>query len=685
MAPTISSANSTTFKVGTAGSFTVTASGYPASSFTEVGTLPSGVSLSTGGLLSGTPAAGTGNSYPVTITAANGVSPNATQDFTLTVNQAPAITSADATTFAVGSAGTFTVAATGYPAPTFSESGALPSGVTFDTSTGVLSGTPAANTGGLYPLVVTASNGVTPNSTQDFALTVTEPPTAPTITSADAATFTTGTAGSFQATATGYPVPTYTETGALPSGLSLTTAGLLAGTPAASSGGVYDIVITAANGVTPDATQDFTLTVNQAPVVTSASSTSFVIGTAGSFTVTASGYPTPTFSESGPLPSGVSLDSTTGVLSGTATEGGSFPITITASNDVAPAGTQTFTLKILTTPGAPTGVAASAGNASATVTWTAPDNGGSPITSYTVTSTPGGFTCTSASSPCTVSGLTNGTSYSFSVTATNVVGTGAASTSSSGVTPTSNGPTRGYWMVTSGGAVLTNGSAVNYGSPAGLALSAPIVAIAPTPDRHGYWIVGADGGVFTYGDAGFFGSAGDLHLNSPIVGIAATSDGMGYWLVAADGGVFAYGDAAFKGSLGGTHLNAPIVGIAGNGTGGYLLVAADGGVFAYGSASFRGSLGGTHLNAPIVGISSFADGSGYYLVGADGGVFAYDAPFMGSASGVTNQPIIGIAAGASGGYVLAGQDGAAFAYPDGNFYGSQVGSGVAAPIVGVIS
>ena len=55
--------------------------------------------------LSGTPAAGTGGTYPLTITASNGVGTPATQSFTLTVNQAPAITSANSTTFTVGTAG----------------------------------------------------------------------------------------------------------------------------------------------------------------------------------------------------------------------------------------------------------------------------------------------------------------------------------------------------------------------------------------------------------------------------------------------------------------------------------------------------------------------------------------------------------------------------------------------------
>jgi hypothetical protein len=94
-------------------------------------------------------------------------------------------------------------------------------------------------------------------------------------------------------------------------------------------------------------------------------------------------------------------------------------------------------------PSAPTGVTATAGDASATVTWTAPSNGGSPITSYTVTP----FIGTTAQTPTTVSGsppvtsatvtgLTNGTAYTFRVAATNGIGTGAASAASNAVTPT---------------------------------------------------------------------------------------------------------------------------------------------------------------------------------------------------------------------------------------------------------
>ena len=343
--PSITSANTTTFTVGTAGTFTVTANGYPASTYSKTGTLPNGIALSAAGVLSGTPAAGTGGSYPITITATNGVGSATMQSFTLLVDQAPVITSAHTTTFTVGASGTtFPVTASGYPAPTFTETGTLPSGVTLSTA-GVFSGTPAAGTGGSYPITITATNGITPAGTQSFTLIVNQ---ALAITSPNNATFKTGTSGTFDVTGTGYPTSTYTETGKLPAGVTLTSAGVLSGTPAAGTGGVYAITIIDSDGVLSNVTQSFTLTVDQAPTITSANSTTFAAGTAGSFTVTASGYPASmSYSYSGTLPTGVTL-STVGVLAGTPTAGtgGSYPITIAASNGITPAGTQSFTLKV---------------------------------------------------------------------------------------------------------------------------------------------------------------------------------------------------------------------------------------------------------------------------------------------------------------------------------------------------
>ena len=89
----------------------------------------------------------------------------------------------------------------------------------------------------------------------------------------------------------------------------------------------------------------------------------------------------------------------------------------------------------ITKPDAPTGVSAtSGGNASTTVSWTAPSDGGSTITGYTATSN-AGQTCTSATTSCSVTGLTNGTPYTFTVTATNTIGTSDPSSASASATP----------------------------------------------------------------------------------------------------------------------------------------------------------------------------------------------------------------------------------------------------------
>ena len=181
-APVITSTNNTTFPVGTAGTFTVTASGVPTPSLTLSGKPPAGVTFTPStGLLAGTPAAGTGGSYPLGFTAANGVFPNAAQNFTLAVNEAPAISSPSHRTFTVGFAGDFTVAASGFPAPSVAIAGTLPVGVTFNPSTRVLSGTPAAGTAGSYPITFIANN-VVGAVQQDCTVTVDPAPASITVT-----------------------------------------------------------------------------------------------------------------------------------------------------------------------------------------------------------------------------------------------------------------------------------------------------------------------------------------------------------------------------------------------------------------------------------------------------------------------------------------------------------------------
>lgn len=87
-------------------------------------------------------------------------------------------------------------------------------------------------------------------------------------------------------------------------------------------------------------------------------------------------------------------------------------------------------------PGPPLGVGAAAGDASATVSWSAPvSDGGLPITAFTATASPGGASCTTAATTCTIGGLQNGVAHTVTVTATNGLGTGAPSQVSAPFTP----------------------------------------------------------------------------------------------------------------------------------------------------------------------------------------------------------------------------------------------------------
>src|SRR5664280_592483 len=104
-------------------------------------------------------------------------------------------------------------------------------------------------------------------------------------------------------------------------------------------------------------------------------------------------------------------------------------LAVTALTVVAsvPAAARTPTIE---KPGAPTAVIATPSNDGAGVSWTAPaSDGGSPITGYTVTASPGGQTCTTTgATTCTVTGLANGRSYALHVRASNIAGSGRAST-----------------------------------------------------------------------------------------------------------------------------------------------------------------------------------------------------------------------------------------------------------------
>ena len=288
--------------------------------------LPSGLTLtSSSGLITGMP---TGTipavSYTVTVTDAN--SATATASFTLAVNATLTTTAVQPATILTQShAASFTpVTTVGGTTPlTYSVSPALPSGLSLNSASGTIIGTPTGtSSAATYTVTVTDANGAT--ATAAFSLTInravaaTVAQASTTLTQNRAATPFTPVTGSGGTSSLSYGV-----TPALPSGLTLNAAsGTIAGTPTGtSSAATYTVTITDANSAT--ATAIFSLTINSALTATSAIPSTLlpVNVNASPFTpVTIAGGTTPlTYRVTPTLPVGLSLNTSSGAISGTPT------------------------------------------------------------------------------------------------------------------------------------------------------------------------------------------------------------------------------------------------------------------------------------------------------------------------------------------------------------------------------
>src|ERR1700733_3816926 len=320
---------------------TVTSGTSPFTWSVSTGSLPPGVTLGAStGLLSGTPTTAGTYSFTVKVTDNSGLT--STEAATVTIIPGPSMD------FAAPPGG-WTTTGYGYtltesggtsPFPWSVSSGSLPAGLSLSPQ-GTLSGTPTATGTSSFTVKVTDANGQ--SATQATSITVAA---GVSTTFAAPPVAAVNSAYSYTLTATGGTTP-YTwsvNAGTLPAGITLSAAGVLSGTPTTTGSYSFSVnVIDANQGI---ATASITLVVTAALTLTFPAPPSGTIGTAYTDTLTAAGGTTPyTFSISaGTLPAGLTLNASTGVVSGTPTTAGTSNFTVKVTD--AKSATATFATSI---------------------------------------------------------------------------------------------------------------------------------------------------------------------------------------------------------------------------------------------------------------------------------------------------------------------------------------------------
>ena len=306
------------------------------------GTLPTGLILSSAGAISGTPTGPAGNSS-VTFELTDAAGASTSQAITIRVNAPPAlnITTASLLTGTIGTPYSQTLQATGgVPAYTWNvTAGSLPAGLTLS-SAGVISGTPTGTSASTSNFSVTVTDSQTPtNATKSANLSITVVEPALSVTTTSLAGGSTGNAYSQTLQAIG-GTPPYTwsiSAGALSAALSLNAStGVISGTPTTMGTSTFTVKVT--DSAAGTATAALSITIDADLAITTTSLPGGSVGTAYGSTVQATGgaqlY---TWSiTSGSLPAGLSINASSGAISGTPTATGTSDFTVTVEDSESP-------------------------------------------------------------------------------------------------------------------------------------------------------------------------------------------------------------------------------------------------------------------------------------------------------------------------------------------------------------